>query len=156
NAPRVLLIESDLVMQRKVKQMLAADYVTFVATDAVSAFTLYGETHADLVLANVLTGKPDDVSEVRRNIQFNAVPVIVYSSPAEEELCLELMDSGVNDYLITPFSEHQLLARVRAQLRVSQTCAEPLSAIREGGERYRTFGNARHMSSADGSVCGWA
>jgi PAS domain S-box-containing protein len=158
NVPRVLLIEADLEMQRKVTQMLAADYVAFAATDAPSAFILHSETPADLVLANVMTGTRNgsDTSEVRRNMQFNAVPIIVYSSPAEEELCLELMDSGVNDYLITPFSEHQLLARVRAQLRVSQTCAESLSAIPEGEVRYRTFGNAMHMSSADGSMREWA
>ena len=119
NAPRVLLIESDLEMQRKVTQVLTADYVTLAATDAESAFIVHSETPADLVLANTITVALDDVSQVRRNMQFNAVPIIVYSSAAEEELCLKLMDSGVNDYLITLFSERQLLAWVRAQLRVS-------------------------------------
>ena len=83
NAPRVLLIESDLEMQRKVTRMLEADYVTSVAADAASAFILHSETPADLVLANIMTGTSDDVSEVRRNMQFNAIPIIVYSSPAE-------------------------------------------------------------------------
>src|SRR5215471_11689526 len=156
NAPRVLLIESDLEMQRKITQVLTADYVTLVATDVESALTVHSETPADLVLANTITVALDDVSQVRRNMQFNAVPIIVYSSAAEEELCLELMDSGVNDYLITPFSERQLLARVRAQLRVSHTFAGSLSGIRESEERHRTFGNAMHMSSADGSVGDWA
>src|SRR5215471_16596205 len=156
NAPRVLLIESDLEMQRKVTQMLAADYATFVATDAASAFIVHSERAADLLLANIMTGAPDDVSEVRRNMQFNEVPIIVYSSAAEEELCLELMDSGVNDYLITPFSERQLLARVRAQLRVSRTCAGSLNGNRESKERRRTSGNAMHMSSTDSSVGEWA
>jgi PAS domain S-box-containing protein len=156
NTACVLLIESDVEMQRKVTQMLVADYATFVATDTASAFIVHSETPADLVLANIMTGTPDDVSEVRRNMQFNAVPIIVYSSPAEEALCLELMDSGVNDYLVTPFSEHQLLARVRAQLRVSRTCDESLSGIRENEERHRTFGNGMRMSSPDGSVREWA
>lgn len=156
NAPRVLLIESDLEMQRKVTHMLAADYATFVAADAASAFIVHSETPADLVVANIMAGTRDDVSKVRTNMQFNAVPVIVYSSPAEEELCLELMDRGANDYLITPFSEHQLLARVRAQLRVSPTCAESLTGIRESEERHRTFGNVMHISNADGSAGEWA
>src|SRR5262249_39332673 len=72
--------------------------------------------------------------------------------------CLELMDSGIKDYLITPFSEHQLLARVRAQLRTSQTCAESFSNIRDSEERYRTFANAMYTSSwratPDGDVVG--
>ena len=139
-------------MQGKVTQMLAGDYVILVATDSESAFIVHRETPADLVLANIITGTLDDVSKVRRNMQFNAVPIIVYSSAAEEELCLELMDSGVNDYLTTPFSAQQLLARVRAQLRVPHIFAESLSGIRKSEERHRTFGNAMCMSSADGSV----
>jgi PAS domain S-box-containing protein len=160
NAARVLLIEADFEMQRKVTQMLAGHYATDVATDAASAIIRHHETTANLVLANIMTGTPDgaDVSEIRRNTQFNAVPIIVYSSPAGEELCLELMDSGINDYLITPFSEHQLLARVRAQLRTSQTCAESFRTIRDSEERYRTFANAMYASSwratPDGDVVG--
>src|SRR5262249_51790403 len=130
-------------------------------TDAASAFILQNETPADLVLANITTGPRDGVcavNEIRRNTQFNAVPIIVYSSPAGEEVCLELMDSGINDYLITSFTEHQLLARVRAQLRASQTCAESFRAIRDSEERYRTFANAMHTSSwratPDGDLVG--
>jgi PAS domain S-box-containing protein len=162
NAPRVLLIESDLDLQRTITQMLAA-YATSVATDAASAFMLHNETPADLVLANIMSGPRDgagDVSEIRRHTRFNAVPIIVYSSPAGEAVCLELMDSGINDYLITPFTEHQLLVRVRAQLRASQTCAESFSAIRDSEERYRTFANAMHTSSwratPDGDIVGQA
>jgi PAS domain S-box-containing protein len=122
NAPRVLVIESDLEMQRKVTQMLAADYATGVATDAASAFILHNETPADLVLANIMAGARDGatVGEIQKHPQFNPVPVIVYSSAGREEVCLALMDSGINDYLIAPFTADQLLARVRAQLRASQ------------------------------------
>jgi PAS domain S-box-containing protein len=161
NAPRILLIDSDLELQRTVTQMLAADYATGVATDAASAFIQHNETPADLVLANITTGPRDgvgDVSEIRRNTQFNAVPILVYSSPAGEEVCLELMDSGINDYLIMPFTEHQLLARIRAQLRASQVCAESFRAIRDSEERHRTFANAMHTSSwratPDGGIVG--
>ena len=54
NAPRVLLVESDLKLQRKITQMLAP-HATAVATDATSAFVLQNETPADLVLANITT-----------------------------------------------------------------------------------------------------
>jgi PAS domain S-box-containing protein len=140
NTPRILLIASDLELERKVTQMLGADYAISVAPDAASAFILHDETPADLVIANIMTGSSDgvgDVSEIRRNMQFNAVPIIVYSPPGGEEVCLELMDTGINDYLITPFTEHQLLARVRAQLRASQTCAESFRAIRDSEEEFR-------------------
>src|SRR5215831_5979746 len=97
NAPRVLLIEPDVEMQRKVTLMLEPDCATGAATDAASAIILHNETPADLVLANIMTSPRDGfaaVSEIRRNTQFNAVPVIVYSSPGTEEVCLELMDNG--------------------------------------------------------------
>jgi DNA-binding response OmpR family regulator len=141
NYARVLLIESDPEMQYNLRQLLQGRYAIDVAADAASAFILNGKT-ADLVIANVTPGKTRGASlvrDVRRSAQFNLVPIIVYASPAGEESCVEAMEAGANDRLITPFSSRMLLAHVRVQLRAAQTCDDSFHALHDSEERYRTF-----------------
>src|SRR5262245_19316065 len=149
NCPLVLVIESEPEAQHNLTKMLEARYAIDVAKDAATAFILNHQRTADLVLANVMAGNRDGTSlirELRRDEQFQFVPIIVYASSAGEELCLEAMEAGANDCLIAPFSELQLLARVRAQLRAAQVYERSFNDIRDREERYRTFANAVSMS----------
>jgi len=51
----------------------------------------------------------------------SAVPVIVVSAKREEEDRVTALDLGADDYLVKPFSVRELLARIRAVLRRSDT-----------------------------------
>src|SRR5262249_23077292 len=140
---RILLVDIDSQMRQHVTQLLAANYGIDAAADAPTASSLARERTPDLVLASVMTWKPDGVDivrEFRRNAQLRVVPIILYST--EEELCMEGVEAGANDYLLTPFSERQLLTRIRAQLRVAQMHDESIHALRASEERYRTLANA--------------
>src|SRR5262245_36817070 len=110
NDARVLLIESDPGLQHTLAQMLQSHYPIEIATYWETACILDRERTADLILAGVMTDRPDSkslVHEIRRSPQLHSIPIIVYGSPASEELCLEAMEAGANDYLITTFSERQ-------------------------------------------------
>jgi two-component system KDP operon response regulator KdpE len=50
------------------------------------------------------------------------VPIIIVSGHEEEELKVQALDAGADDYVIKPFSYEELLARVRAVVRRSE-CA---------------------------------
>src|SRR5215470_6123584 len=102
---RILLVDSDSQMRQDVTQLLATHYGIDAAADAPTAFSLARERTPDLVLAGVVTRKSDGVDivrEFRRNAWLRVVPIILYSSPTEEELCMEGVEAGANDYLFTP------------------------------------------------------
>src|SRR5262249_32478868 len=112
---RILLVDIDSQMRQQVTQLLAAHYGIDVAADVPTAFSLASESTPDLVLASVMTRKPDGlhiVREFRRIARLRVVPIILYSSSMEEESCLEGVEAGANDYLLKPFSERQLLTCV--------------------------------------------
>ncbi|HEY4897002.1 MAG TPA: response regulator transcription factor [Solirubrobacteraceae bacterium] len=68
------------------------------------------------ILASVRTAMP-------------GLPVIILTARGEIEDRVEGLDAGAVDYLVKPFSMAELLARVRAQLRiVAQASASTLSA----------------------------
>jgi two-component system KDP operon response regulator KdpE len=51
---------------------------------------------------------------IRREYEL---PIIVLSARAEEQHQVRALDSGANDYVVKPFREGELMARVRAALR---------------------------------------
>src|SRR5262249_25987708 len=130
-----------------------------VMADSTNAFSLAQERPAGLVLANAMILRLDGF-DLLREARRKAVPVILYSSSVCEECCLEGMEAGANDYLIIPFSDRQLLARVRAQLQSVAMGDESSDSLRDSEERYRTlaiaFNTAVWRAAPNGDVVGEA
>jgi two-component system KDP operon response regulator KdpE len=62
----------------------------------------------------------------RRIRQVSQVPIIVLSVRGQDRVKVEALDAGANDYVTKPFSMNELLARIRAHLRlVAPTAAAP-------------------------------
>lgn len=75
----------------------------------------------DVVLLDL--GLPDlDGSELLRMIRaVSDVPVVVITARGADDVVVNTLDAGADDYLVKPFSVGQLEARVRAVLRRSAT-----------------------------------
>jgi two-component system KDP operon response regulator KdpE len=56
--------------------------------------------------------------QITRQIRESSdVPIIVVSPRDDEDAQVEALDSGANDYVVRPFRERELMARVRVALR---------------------------------------
>ena len=56
---------------------------------------------------------------IRKDNSFKNLPVIMLTAKGEEEDKIKGLDSGVDDYLTKPFSFNELMARIKAVLRIS-------------------------------------
>ena len=56
---------------------------------------------------------------IRKDINFKNLPIIMLTAKGEEEHKIKGLESGVDDYLTKPFSFNELLARIKAVLRRS-------------------------------------
>jgi PAS domain S-box-containing protein len=143
DTPRILLVESDSELRQQLTRFLTAHYGVDIVDDPAAAFTLARERTPSLLLANVTALKPDGFDFVREFRKLlKSVPIILYSPSSAEESCIEGLEAGANDYLVTPYSERQLLAHIGGQLRASQMCAESFQALGASEERYRTLAKA--------------
>ena len=117
---RILVVEDERTLAGFIEQSLQADgYAVTVAHDGE-----HGELEAltgdyGLVLLDVmLPGKNGlqvlDAIRARKP----ELPVIVLTARGAIEQKVEGLDRGANDYVTKPFSFEELLARVRAQLRM--------------------------------------
>jgi DNA-binding response OmpR family regulator len=117
---RVLLIEDEPGIVDFVQRGLEAEgFVVESAVDGIEGerLALKGSFDA-IVLDLMLPGRSglEILGSVRRNTP--SVPVIVLTARAEIEDRVAGLDAGAVDYLVKPFSLAELVARVRAQLRV--------------------------------------
>ena len=74
----------------------------------------------DLVVLDL--GLPDMDGEefIRITRRSSMIPIIVLSARAEEKDKISALDLGANDYITKPFGTGELLARVRASLRINR------------------------------------
>src|SRR5580692_614105 len=119
-AARVLVVEDEPGIVDFVRRGLEADGFTVeVARDGIEGERLaLSESFDAIVLDLMLPGRSglDILASVRRTKP--SVPVIVLTARGEIEDRVTGLDAGAVDYLVKPFSLAELVARVRAQLRV--------------------------------------
>ena len=117
---RVLLIEDEPGIVDFVRRGLEAEgFVVEAAVDGIEGERLaLSEGFDAIVLDLMLPGRSglEVLASVRR--AKPTLPVIVLTARGEIEDRVAGLDAGAVDYLVKPFSLAELVARVRAQLRV--------------------------------------
>jgi two-component system KDP operon response regulator KdpE len=131
---RVLIVEDDPALRGSVRSTLEHNgYDVSTAGDgAAGARELQTETY-DVVLLDI--GLPFiDGWRILGSLQGHRVPpVIVISARGDERDKVRALDLGADDYLAKPFGADELLARIRAVLRRTQTAPGPNIVIKAGG-----------------------
>lgn len=134
NRYKILVIEDESNIRSFAKAILEAnDYQVITADTCQNGIMMFSSHRPDLVLLDL--GLPDkDGLEFIRTIrtQQEATPVLVLSARTGETDKVDALDLGANDYITKPFGTAELLARVRAALRISQYSGNP--ALAPGGK----------------------
>ena len=117
-AARILLVEAEVSVQRAIAPLLRSrGYEVDVAGTAANALKNVAVRPPDLIVLDL--GLPDlEGTEVCRRVRADSmVPIIVLSARATESDKVASLDLGADDYLTKPFSQEELLARIRVALR---------------------------------------
>jgi two-component system KDP operon response regulator KdpE len=95
----------------------ANGYLICEAIDGKSGMEKVSEFHPHLVLLDL--GFPDiNGLEVLKALRkWTRVPIIKLTVTDQEQVKVQLLDAGADDYLTKPFGANELLARVRVAIR---------------------------------------
>lgn len=130
---RILVVEDDPQMRKFLDISLRAHgYSVALAglgREGLETLALQG---ADLVVLDIHLPDADGRHLIEEIRQWSDVPVIVLSVTDDEAAKVEALDSGANDYVTKPFGVQELLARIRALLRVPRR-ALPTSTVFDDG-----------------------
>jgi sigma-B regulation protein RsbU (phosphoserine phosphatase) len=121
---KILVIDDDLVMQMILKNILQAQgYEVFVAQNGSEGIALAQKHHPALVLCDWMM--PDiDGLEVCRQVKleqniYSSIFILLTSKAAIEDK-VKALDNGADDFLSKPIDKSELIASVRAGLRIYQ------------------------------------
>ncbi|GAC1518833.1 MAG: response regulator transcription factor [Ktedonobacteraceae bacterium] len=116
---RILVVEDDPSIQRALKRSLLVNgYEVTVVDSGWQAVEIVRAQQPDLILLDLcLPGDVDGMEVCVQVRQWSQAPIIVVSARSEEQLKVQALDLGADDYLTKPFNTEELLARVRVCLR---------------------------------------
>jgi two-component system, OmpR family, response regulator RegX3 len=118
---RVLVVEDEESYREALSYMLAKEgFEVLQAADGAEGIAQYDRAGADIVLLDLMMpGLPG--TEVYRILrQRGPVPVIMVTARDSEIDKVVGLELGADDYVTKPFSQRELVARIRAVLRRGQ------------------------------------
>ncbi|HEY2132148.1 MAG TPA: response regulator transcription factor [Acetobacteraceae bacterium] len=130
----ILIVDDDHVLRVMLAEQLSVDgeFVAYEADSAAEAEAQVtgGAVRYDAVILDV--GLPDGdgrdlCSRLRRH--GVKVPIIMLTGSDDEADIVRGLDSGANDYIAKPFRMAELLARLRAQLRIFENSEDAVFTI---------------------------
>lgn len=116
---RLLIAEDESALALLLKRAFEADgHIVRVAGDGASAVEAFREGSPDLTILDLSLPVKDGeqvIDELRK--EDADLPVLVLTARHEVEVRVRCLDRGADDFMLKPFSLHELRARVRALLR---------------------------------------
>ena len=123
---KVLIVEDEQSISNFISMILTANgFDTIIVRTGEEALTMIASHCPDMIVLDL--GLPDrDGRELIHYVrQKFMTPIIVLSARTTEADKIEALDLGANDYITKPFSTGELLARVRAALRLNRFSSNP-------------------------------
>ncbi|MDR1273060.1 MAG: response regulator [Odoribacteraceae bacterium] len=142
NKPVVLLVEDNPDMRDFLRQALGDDYVAIEAKNGQEGLAALDRHVVDVIVADIMMPVMDGLSfarEVKGNIEYNHVPLVLLTARTDKETKEEAMRSGADAYVEKPFSTRLLRAQVenlvesrrRLRKRFSEMPFMPVSGVTE-------------------------
>jgi two-component system cell cycle response regulator len=113
----------------------------------------------DIILTDLVMPEMDGITlceKIRNDLHLDDIPIIFLTSIADQQQLLEVFRAGATDYLVKPFFQEELLARLRIHIEKSilirqlrDTIAASKRAEKERAEKERLQG----VVEMAGAVC---
>jgi class 3 adenylate cyclase len=123
--PKKLLIVDDEPFNLDLleQELSDHDYVIERATDGVEALEKVPSFQPDVILLDYMMPNMNGLEVLKRlreDETHRSIPVILLTAKATQEDKVRGLDAGADDYVIKPFDSIELLARVRAMMRIKE------------------------------------
>ena len=143
---RILAVDDEARMVRFIRLNLEHDGFQVVeAYNGTQALEQLRTNLPDLVLLDVMMPDIDGFEVLRMIRETNNIPVIMLTAKGDEEDRIKGLELGADDYITKPFSPRELVSRVRAVLRRTDTTTTSTRDLIEVDERLKIDFNRREV-----------
>ncbi len=119
---RILVVDDEpAVSDLLAYNLQKAHYEVMVAPDGQEALRLSREISPDLILLDLMIPEVDGLDVCRELRKSSDVPIIMITARGEEIDRVVGLELGADDYVTKPFSVRELMARIKAVLRRTES-----------------------------------
>lgn len=126
----ILVVDDEERIRRLLKMYLEKEGFNIdEAEDGESALQMAIETDYDLILLDVMLPGIDGTEVCSRLRQTKTTPVIMLTAKGEEMNRVQGFEAGADDYVVKPFSPREVIYRVKAIIRRTNTSASSAGKV---------------------------
>jgi len=135
---RILVVDDEERMVRFIRLNLEHDgFQVIEAFRGAQALDRLRSGLPNLVLLDVMMPDIDGFEVLRMVREVSNVPVIMLTAKGEEEDRIRGLELGADDYITKPFSPRELVGRIKAVLRRTETATSSSPGVIEVDDRLR-------------------
>jgi two-component system KDP operon response regulator KdpE len=129
--PRVLVVDDEPQILRALRVVLReAGFEVLSAESVPEALDLAAVRAPRAAIVDLVLPGGDGVQVTRSLREWSEMPILVLSAVGEEEQKVRALEAGADDYVTKPFGARELVARLQAALRRSESGgSEPVIAV---------------------------
>jgi two-component system response regulator MtrA len=128
---RVLVVDDDPALAEMLTIVLRGEgFETAVVADGTRALPAVRELRPDVVLLDLMLPGMNGVDVCRAIRAESGVPIVMLTAKTDTVDVVLGLESGADDYVVKPFKPKELVARIRA--RVRRTDTEPAESLAVG------------------------
>lgn len=115
---KILIVDDEKPISDIIKFNLTKEgYETVTAFDGREAIAKFDEENPDLIILDLMLPELDGLEVAKEVRKTSHIPIIMLSAKDSEFDKVIGLEIGADDYVTKPFSNRELLARVKAHLR---------------------------------------
>ncbi|MGJ7488922.1 response regulator [Variovorax sp. ZT4R33] len=157
NRPHILVVDDDDAIRELVGSYLTENEFRVSGAASGAEMTQLLQAHViDLVLLDLRLDGEDGMQLARQLREGGEIPVIILTGRLEEADRVMGLEMAADDYVTKPFSNREMLARIRAVLRRYRKHGEAVAAANDPQRRAYRFDGwelnllARRLTAPDG------
>ncbi|HEQ2961947.1 TPA: response regulator transcription factor [Streptococcus pyogenes] len=147
---KILIVDDEKPISDIIKFNLTKEgYDIVTAFDGCEAVTIFEEEKPDLIILDLMLPELDGLEVAKEIRKTSHVPIIMLSAKDSEFDKVIGLEIGADDYVTKPFSNRELLARVKAHLRRTETIETAVAEENaSSGTQELTIGNLQILPDA--------
>lgn len=131
---KILIVDDEKPISDIIKFNLTKEgYETVTAFDGREALEKFKEEEPDLIILDLMLPELDGLEVAKEVRKTSHLPIIMLSAKDSEFDKVIGLEIGADDYVTKPFSNRELLARVKAHLRRTETIETAVAESNNAG-----------------------
>ncbi len=135
---RILVVDDEERMVRFIRLNLEHDgFLVSEAFNGRQALEKMRDDTPDLILLDVMMPDMDGFEVLQMIREVSNVPVIMLTAKGEEEDRIRGLELGADDYITKPFSPREMISRIKAVLRRTESASGSMHGLIEVDDRLK-------------------